>query len=517
MKSAQRPIGFFLLCALLFAVWSAAGGPSEVNEPGAGLRSAKAAVIICHDTVDEGLLESIKRRSGIALAQDVDYLIYDIDTFGGGLFAAYEISDYLLHEINVKASTVAYVSKKAISAGALISVACEDIIMKEKTRIGDCAPIMLGGKLEGVEREKIETDTRTAFETSAEHNGYPAALLKAMVTREIEVYRVKNTQTGKYEFFAGDRLPKDANSYDLEKKEMIDSANELLTLTASEAVEYGVARAQVKDLQGVLDFLAERDGVTFVGAPMVLKTNWSEEMVRWVNSPVVMGVLVVIGLLGVYIELSSPGVGLPGLVAVICFVIIVGSRYLTGLANWIEVLVLVAGIVLLLIEIFVLPGFGIAGILGIFCILAGLFGMLVHNAPNEVPWPRSELDWHLFTNGVIGLSAGFLGFLVLAWVVAKYLPRIPVASRMILAAPKESAAVRSGGAPGPGPELGVRVGQQGVSVTQLRPSGIGRFGSERLSVVSRGGLIEANREIIVAQIDGNSIVVQEVRSSKNTT
>jgi membrane-bound serine protease (ClpP class) len=336
-----------------------------------------------------------------------------------------------------------------------------------------------------------------------------------MVTREIEVYRVKNTGSGKYEFFEGDRLPRDANSYDLANKELIDSGDELLTLTASEAVEYGVARAQVRDLQGVLDFLAKRDGVTFVGAPMVLNTSWSEEMVRWVNSPVVMGVLIVIALLGVYIELSSPGVGLPGLVAVICFVIIVGSRYLTGLANWIEVVVLVVGMVLLAIEIFVLPGFGIAGILGIMCILAGLFGMLVHNAPNEVPWPRSELDWHLFTNGVIGLSAGVLGFLVLAWVFAKYLPRIPVASRMILAGPEESAAVRLGGAPAPGSVPEVTVGQQGVSVTQLRPSGIGRFGSERLSVVSQGELIEANREIIVAQMDGNSIVVKEVRGSNN--
>jgi len=104
-----------------------------------------------------------------------------------------------------------------------------------------------------------------------------------------------------------------------------------------------------------------------------------------------------------------------------------------------------------------------------------------------------------------------LGFLVLAWVFAKYLPRIPVASRMILAGPEESAAVRLGGAPAPG----VTVGQEGVSLTQLRPSGIGRFGSERLSVVSRGELIEANREIIVAQIDGNSIVVKEVRGSND--
>ena len=146
----------------------------------------------------------------------------------------------------------------------------------------------------------------------------------------------------------------------------------------------------------MLDFLAERDGVTFVGEPAVLRTSWSEEMVRWINSPAIMAVLVMLAMLGAYIELSSPGVGLPVLVAVVCVVTIVGSKYLVDMANWVEVLILVAGVLLMMVEVFVLPGFGVAGFAGILCILAGLFGMLSPNLPNEVPWPDSEVEWELF-------------------------------------------------------------------------------------------------------------------------
>jgi len=513
MKNRLRLIGFFAACALVFLGVSGAGEPNEASR--GQTRTVEAAVITCHDMIDDGLLESIKRRTGTALEQGADYLIYDMDTFGGGLFAAYEISDYFLHEINEKASTVAYVSKKAISAGALISVACEDIIMKEKTRIGDCAPMMIGGKLEGVEREKIETDTRTAFETSAEHNGYPAVLLKAMVTQQIEVYRIKNTGTGESEFFEGDRLPKDANAYDLENKELIVSSDELATFTASEAVEYGVARAQVKDLQGVLDFLAERDGVTFIGEPAVLRPNWSEQMVRWLNSPAVMAVLVMLAMLGAYIELSSPGVGLPGLVAAVCVVTIVGSKYLVDMANWVEVLILVVGVLLLMVEVFVLPGFGVAGFLGIMCIVGGLFGMLVKNSPGEIPWPDSEIEWDLFADGAIGLLAGLAGFVAVAWLLARYLPKIPFLRGLILS---PTVATAGGGigvsmtSPPTGECKGVQVGEQGEVVSALRPAGRARFGEAIVDVIAEAEFLDKATPVEIIEIHGNRVVVRAVEN-----
>ncbi len=495
-------LSLLLSISLVFAV--------EPTGSGQDLPAAKAAVVICKGMVDDGLFKSIKRRSQIALEQGADYLIFEIDTYGGGLFAAYDISEYLLHELNAKAHTVAYIPTKAISAGALISVACKDIVMKENTRIGDCAPIMLGGKLEGVEREKIETDTRTAFAVSAEENGYPDVLLKAMVTQQIEVYRIKNLKTNQCEFFEGDRLPSDANSYDLENKELIVSSDELLTLKASEALEYGLARALVKDRQGVLDFLAQRDGVRFVGEPMVLKTTWSEELVRWLNSPAVMAVLVMLAMLGVYLELSSPGVGLPGLVALISIVIIIGSKYMVDLANWVEVLVLLLGVALLLVEIFVLPGFGVAGIAGILCILAGIFGMLVKNPPDQVPWPRSPLDWRLFFNGVVGLALGFVGFIVAARLLAKYLPKTRFMSGLVLVpgAAKPGRARVSMTHPPESQTVSLQVGQLGEAVSTLRPSGKARFGEAIVDVVAEAEFLDRGTRVEIIEIRGNRVVVR---------
>jgi membrane-bound serine protease (ClpP class) len=511
MNKPLQKSAIVLTCLLFFQplVFSA-----KPNESGADLPTSKAAVIICKGLIDDGLYKSIRRRTDVALAEGAEYLIYEISTYGGLLQSGDDISKYFILEVGKKAHTVAYITTEAISAGAMISVSCKDIIMLENTTIGDCAPIQIGAKLEGVEREKTESFTRATFMRAAEANGYPAALLKAMVSMQLEVYRAENLKTGEYEFFESDKLPKDANEYDLDNKELIVRDDELLTLTASKACEYGIARAQVKDLAGVLDFLAKRDGVTFVEKPMVLETLWSEEMVRWLNSPVVMGVLVMLAMLGVYIEFNTPGVGLPGLAAVICFAIIIGSKYLVGLANWVEVALFIVGVLLLLIEIFILPGFGIAGFTGILCILAGLFGTLIKNPPDKLPWPQTQYDWQLFTNGTLGILLGVVGFMILAVILTKHLPRIPIVGRLVLATPEESATVR-GGAAASAPMPPMEVGQKGVSVSQLRPSGIARFGDKRLNVVSQGELIEANKEIIVADIEGNSIVVKEIRNPKN--
>ncbi len=488
---------------------------AEPNEPPTDSPTVKAAVIICEDMVDRGLYESIERRTQIALDEGIEYLIYEIDTFGGDLLAAYNIWEYLMHEINPQAKTVAYVSKKAISAGALISVACEDIIMKDKTRIGDCAPIMLGGKLEGTEREKIETDTRTAFGNSAEANNYPVLLLKAMVTQRREVYRVKNTDSGEYEFFEGHELPKDPNKYDVENKKRIVSGEELLTLTASEAFEYGVARAVVKSRGGALRFLAKRDGVTFSEPPMVLRTNWSEEMVRWLNSPAVMAALIMLALLGVYIEFNTPGVGLPGLVAVICFAIIIGSKYLIGLANWVEVALFFVGVLLLMVEIFILPGFGIAGFLGITCILAGLFGMLIKNPPDTLPWPETPVDWQIFTRGVLGLSLGFVGFVVLAWLLAKYLPKLQFLSGLILVptgAKQGTEFEVSMTLPPESKTVSVNIGDLGEVISTLRPTGKAEFSDAIVDVVAEAEFLDKGTNVEIIEIHGNRVVVKKQRT-----
>ena len=518
MKSRIGLILIVLPCVLLCAsVLSTSGraGPNglEANLPELDLPAAKAAVIVCENMIDNGLYKSIRRRTQTALDWGATYLIYEISTYGGLVTAADDISKYFILDVGKKAHTVAYVTTEAISAGAMISVSCQDIIMLENTTIGDCAPIIIspGAKLEGVEREKQESFIRAAFDRAAEANGYPQALLRAMVTMQIEVYRVKNLTTGEHEFFESVRLPKDANEYDLDNKELIVEKDKILTLIASSAFEYGIARAVVKDRAGVLEFLSKRDGVTFAGETNVLETMWSEEMVRWLNSPAVMGILVMVAMLGVYVELNTPGVGLPGLVAVICIAIIIGSKYFIGLANWVEVALFVIGVLLLMVELFVLPGFGIAGFAGIICVLAGLFGMLIKNPPDRLPWPDSPENWQFLTDGILGMSLGFVGFVILAWSLAKYLPKLEFLSGLTLmpALAKQGDEIEINLTVPPSSEtISVKVGDMGEVISTLRPAGKATFGEAIVDCVAVAEFLDKGARIEIIEIHGNRVVVR---------
>ena len=515
MKKLSRIM--LLGAVLVMAARLCISAEGEVNLPTLPLKGpVQAAVIVCKGTIDDGLYKSIKRRTEIALKGGVDYLIYEIETYGGEVAAADDISKYFILEVAKRAHTVAYVNTEAISAGAMISVSCNDIIMRENTTIGDCAPITLGGKLEGVEREKVESFVRATFARAAEANKYPMPLLKAMVTVGTEVYRVKNTKTGQWEYFETEQLPKDARTYDLKNKELVVTSKELLTLTASKAAEYGIARAVVKDVNGVLSFLEKRDGVEFSAGPIKLETNWSEEMVRWLNSPAVLGVLVTIALLGLYIEFQTPGVWLPGLVAVICFVLIVGSRFLTGMANWVEVALFVTGVMLLLIEVFLIPGFGFAGFIGIVFILVGLFGMLIKTPPGQIPWPQSDYDWKMFTDQVWAIGLGFLAFLVIAGMISKYLPKTTLFGRLVLS-PKAG----QGGtevnltAPPDAGQINIKVGQIGEATSRLRPAGKARFAQAVVDVVTEGSFVDKGARVMIMEVSGNRVVVREAEQGNS--
>jgi membrane-bound serine protease (ClpP class) len=416
-----------------------------------------------------------------------------------------------MQDLNQKVHTVAFVDSEAISAGALISVACEDIIMRPATKIGDCAPITMGGQLEGVEREKSESFIRASFRNAAEANNYPPALLEAMVTQAIEVHRVMNNDTGEYEFFKKEDLPKDDNGYDIEGAELVDTDSEILTLIASDAVRYGVARIQADSIGEALRFLAERDGITFSPMPLRFETNWSEELVRWINNPAVMGVLVMLAMLGVYMEMSSPGLGLPGLVAVVCVAIIIGSKYIAGMANWVEIAIFALGLLLLALEIFVIPGFGVAGASGIICIMIGLFGMLIRNAPDQIPWPTTDFDWQILTKSLIGVFAGFTGFVIIAAIIAKYIPRSEFLSALMLKpafTPDQKYGKVSMTSP-PEHAKSIKIGDRGLVNSPLRPSGTAEFDGAVVDVVAYAEFIENGVGVEITEIHGNRVVVKK--------
>jgi len=499
----RRILGIVVVAVL----WMAQPGQAADQVP------VKAAIITCKGMIDDGLYKSIRRRTESALDQGATYLIYEIGTYGGLVESADNISKYLIFDAAKRAHTVAYVVTEAISAGAMIGVSCQDVLMREHSTIGDCAPISLGEKLDGVEREKTESFIRAIFDRAAKANGYPQALLRAMVTVDVEVYQVKDLKTGRYEYVETVDLPQDANAYDLANKKLINSKDRLLTVDAATAEQYRIARAQVEDVNGVLAFLANRDGVTFEQTIVAMETNWSEELVRRINHPAVTGILLTIALIGLYVEFSTPGLGLPGLVALICFALLVGSKYLIGLANWVEVALVAGGIVLLLVEVFVLPGFGIAGIAGIGCLLAGLFGMLVKNAPNRLPWPQTAMDWDVFVDGALGLLSGLVGFAVCAGLLGKYLPRLRLFSGLVLVpSSMEQRPLGPTGVSVPVGEAAVHVGDSGVVVSTLRPAGMVRFGQTLVDCVTQAEFLEPGTQVKVAEVHGNRVVVQVVRA-----
>lgn len=509
----RRVMWFFVWPWLLAAFAPMAPSCQAQQDDSVTASPAQAVVITCRDMIDDGLFRSIRRRTRLAVEQGATHIILEISTYGGLVKSADDISKLLIFETSKKAHTIAYVKTEAISAGAMISVSCQDIVMRESTTIGACAPVTMGQKLEGVEREKAESFIRATFDRAAQANGYPQALLRAMVSQKLEVYRIKRRDTDEYAYFETKDLPTDANTFDLESKRLVVPDDEILTLEAALAQEYGVARAVVADLSELLRYIEKRDGIEFADQPTVLETNWSEEMVRKVNHPAVMSVLVMIAMLGLYIEFGSPGLGLPGLAAVVCFAIVVGSRYLTGLANWVEIVLLLAGILLLLIEFLVIPGFGIAGLLGIVCLLAGLFGMLIQNLPNEIPWPKTPMDWHDLGMGLLGLCLGFGGFVVLAALCAKYMSKLEFMSGLILVPNKRAGTqvlpVSTTGTHTSTSES-LELGTQGQAVTPLRPAGRVRFQQDIIDCVAQGSFIAKDALVEIVEIHGNRVIVRSV-------
>jgi len=165
----------------------------------------------------------------------------------------------------------------------------------------------------------------------------------------------------------------------------------------------------------------------------------------------------------------------------------------------------------------VLPGFGVAGVLGIVGILLGLFGMLIRNPPDKLPWPETPTDWQSLSSGAVSLAGGFAGFLVLAWILSRYMPKIPFLSGLVLTpAGAGGSGASAGGAaarPGSGP---VQVGERGEVVSRLRPAGKARFGEALVDVVATGEFIETDAPVEVIAISGSRIVVRRVKQGGET-
>jgi len=453
----------------------------------------KVYVIPVSGNVEPGMAAFFKRAFRDIGEDTKSLVVIEMDTFGGRVDSALDMVDTLL---NVpKARTIAFVANKAISAGALIALACNELVMKKNTTIGDCAPITYSEQGPKVMGEKFQSPLRAKFRTLAKRNGYPERLAESMVTAEMEVYEVKMAGKTRYmdsrEF--EDLSPEEKKL--VQSKRTVVAKGELLTMDDAEAYELGFSRMSVSNMDEMLQKMAITDYEL-----IRIEETWSETLVRFIGS--IAPILMMIGLAALYIEIKAPGFGLPGIVGITCLALVFLNQYLVGLADYTELLLIITGMVLLGFELFVTPGFGVAGFLGLICISLGMtLGLQDFVIPDpSLPWQKE-----LLINNITQVLGVFLCAFVLSLLFLQYI--FPKLSKIIkgpyldATLEKAHADSREAGA--------VSVWKTGIAMTSLRPSGKVKINGEVFDVVTEGEFMDKGTPVKVMEINGNRIIVSK--------
>ncbi len=438
--------------------------------------------------IDLGLSGFVKRSLKEAGENRASVVILEIDTFGGRVDAAVEICDYL-----EKATpyTIAFIDGQAWSAGALISLACRRIIMSPGSSIGSAEPRAMGftGSKNEFTDEKTVSAIRAKFKALAEENKHPVNLAIAMVDKDFEIkqIRIKN----EIRLLTADELQR-YKSRDIQTIKTVSPKGKLLNLTSAEAKELGLAEEILDNRAAVINYLGVNNRNIVQASP-----TWSESLVRFLTHPLVSPLLLTLGFLGMLFELKIPGWGLSGSLGLLFLALFFWGHHLVGLASWIELIIFFIGILLLILEIFVIPGFGVAGITGIILILTGIFLSLIKSPFYS---PRAQLTQAFYTLSIT-IIVTFVG-VILGW---RLLPHTSLWKRIIL----NSAEMKQEGFQST-TVLENYLGKTGVSLTVLRPTGRAIIDQRTLDVITEGEFIDKNKSVKVIKVEGNKIIVKEV-------
>jgi membrane-bound serine protease (ClpP class) len=456
----RRRIGqwWSALCVLPLALGLA---PMLGAQPVASAPRPIVHVIPIEGMIDMGLAPFVDRVLKTAAADGAALVILDINTFGGRVDAAVAIRDALL---STELRTVAFINRRAISAGALISLAATDIVMADGGTIGAATPVQIGGSGEAKEQpkaieEKSISYVRKEFRATADARGRDPVIAEAMVDADVVI-------------------------------DTLIAKGKLLTLTTDEALERGIADLRANSIAALLDSLGFADAdIRRQG------TNWGEALVRLLTNPIVASLLLSVGTLGILLELRTPGVGLPGAVGLASLALVLGGHYLVALVGWEELLLVGVGFLLIGLEVFVIPGFGVAGVVGILSILGGMTMGLVGVGAS--------------TTAVVGtlsrLGIALTGAVIAAVILFRVLGSRRMGRRLLLETELDA---DDGFASAPERDK-TWLGRTGRTTSPLRPAGYADLDGERVDVVSDGEMLDAGVEIVVVRVDGNRIVVRK--------
>ncbi len=420
--------------------------------------AGRVIVIPIEGEIELGVAPFVERSTIEANEEGYDLIIYEINTLGGRLDAAIIIRDAI---INSDIPTIAFINKRAISAGTLIALAANEIYMHPNSTMGAAEPVSFGiGMQKGEVSEKTISYWRTELRSTAEKGDRRGDVAEAFADKSIAI-------------------------------EGVVDEGKLLTLTTKQAVELGMADATAETLQDIL----EAEGMA--GARIVVAgMNAAERVSGFLTQAIVSSILITVALLGIFFEIRTPGFGIPGTIALIAFALFFGSHYIVNLAGWGEIILFVFGVVMLLIEVFVIPGFGIVGTIGIISIVASLYLSLVGRF-----MPSTDL-----VSGAKVLAIAFISSFVIILVALRFLPKFTPFQRLVLNTTED---VNEGFRSAPG-EYTSLLGKEGIALSMLRPAGTANIDGEKVSVVTEGDFIEQNSRIRVTKVEGYRIVVERV-------
>lgn len=445
----------------------------------------------------------LNNRLDRAQRAGVDLVIIRLTSPGGLLDESVQLARRL-SEIDW-ATTIAYIPDEAISGGAIIALGCDRIYMRQRALLGDAGPIVLGpdGMFEHVEEKRVSY-LHVALRELAEAKGRPSALASAMADRSLKVFAAKNKLTGGTEYLSTEQVSAlaDAESFDIGASIPEAGENRFLTVNGSRAKELKLSEATFESESELLAALN-------VDVKSETRMNWVDRAVYLLNRPWLSGLLLFIALVALYIELAAPGISIAGLTSLACFSVFFWSHALGGTSGWLEVLIFVLGVVCIVVEIFLLPGFGVFGLSGVLLVLLSLI-----MASQDFVLPNTKIQWEQFqTNSLIVLgSVAVVSILFLAQLLL--LDSLPGLKRFQLRTPSVDGGPSTAGtnllAGSPNLEAALpNVGEHGVAESVLRPSGKVLFDKHLIDVVTEGDYLDPGTAVEVIRREGNRIIVRK--------
>ena len=476
-----------------------ASAAASAEAPGA---DAPGVMIIPIDGgIDRPLTVFIRRSLSEADDSGAKIVILEINTFGGLVESALQIATLIGA---AEQQTIAYIPAApettgvSWSAGALISFACSRIYMAPGTSIGAAAPVYTGAEGPVAAEEKTVSAVRAQMAALAEKNGYPRDAALAMVDSDIELIEVyvdgelRLIDSADLEITEAE-AERDGKSF--LRGRTISKEGKLLTFTALDMEKYGISSGSPESREELFSLLG-----TDESAVIEAETSVPDRLVATITGGSLTAILIMIGLGALYLEITSPGFGVPGTVAIIIFAVLFASNAMLGFVGSLEIILFLLGIILLLVEIFLIPGFGAAGISGLLLITASLV-----LSRQDFILPEFEWQTELLQRNLLNIGAGILGSIVFVAIFFQIFPRTGLFNRLVLSTAQNS---DDGYSFLPDESAGLQPGQRGRAVTTLRPSGKAEFAGGVVAVETDGDYIEAGAEVEITAADSNRIIVR---------